>query len=117
MMRSGMTPKQRDILLIPIPFTDLQAIKRRPVLVLSNDNYNKMFDDIVVAAITSNVQMKQYSVMIEASDIQEGLLKQTSIVRADKIYTLNKQIILKRFGRLKAEKYTVVINAIQKLIG
>ncbi len=28
--------KQRDILLIPIPFTDLTAQRRRPVLVVSN---------------------------------------------------------------------------------
>lgn len=47
--------KQGDILLIPIPFTDLTSSKRRPVLVVSNDEYNKVTRDIVVAAITSNL--------------------------------------------------------------
>ncbi|MBI4546763.1 MAG: type II toxin-antitoxin system PemK/MazF family toxin [Ignavibacteriae bacterium] len=111
-----MTPKQRDILLIPIPFTDLQAVKRRPVLVLSNDNYNESTDDIVVAAITSNIEEKQFGVLIEASDVQEGLLKRTSLIRADKIYTLNQQIIVKRFRRLKQETYRNVVNAIRTLI-
>jgi len=29
-------PDQRDILLIPIPFTDLTSQRRRPVIVISN---------------------------------------------------------------------------------
>jgi len=33
-------PEQGEILLIPIPFSDLQSVKKRPVLVISNDNYN-----------------------------------------------------------------------------
>jgi len=33
-------PNQRDILLIPIPFTDLTSQRRRPVVVISNDEYN-----------------------------------------------------------------------------
>lgn len=32
-------PKQGDIVLIPVPFTDLSSTKRRPVIVVSNDNY------------------------------------------------------------------------------
>jgi mRNA interferase MazF len=47
--------KQGDILLIPYPYSDLTAIKQRPVLVLSNSYYNESHQDIVVAAITSNV--------------------------------------------------------------
>lgn len=48
-----MTPKQRDIVLVPLPFTDLTSVKRRPVLVLSNDSHNRRGQDVVVSAITS----------------------------------------------------------------
>ena len=33
--------EQGDIVLIPIPFTDLSSQKRRPVIVISNDAYNR----------------------------------------------------------------------------
>ena len=32
---------QGAIVLIPVPFTDLSARKRRPVVVISNDAYNQ----------------------------------------------------------------------------
>jgi mRNA interferase MazF len=34
-------PEQGDIVLIPVPFTDLSAQKRRPVIVISNKAYNR----------------------------------------------------------------------------
>jgi mRNA interferase MazF len=40
MMKIGTRPEQGDILLIPIPFTDLSSQKRRPVIVISNNEYN-----------------------------------------------------------------------------
>ncbi|HLR69697.1 type II toxin-antitoxin system PemK/MazF family toxin [Virgibacillus alimentarius] len=32
--------KQGDIVLIPVPFSDLKTHKQRPVLIISNDSYN-----------------------------------------------------------------------------
>ena len=52
-------PEQGNILLIPIPFTDLSSQKRRPVIVISNDDYNRQTADIVVVAMTSNVTVAQ----------------------------------------------------------
>jgi mRNA interferase MazF len=52
--------RQGDILLIPFPFSDLSSTKQRPVLVLSNSEYNWSQQDIVVAAITSNVTERDY---------------------------------------------------------
>ena len=40
-----MQPKHGDIVLIPIPFTDLSAQKQRPVVVISNDDYNHTAPD------------------------------------------------------------------------
>jgi len=47
-------PEQGDILLVPIPFTDLSSQKRRPVIVISNNSYNQKTTDLVVMAMTSN---------------------------------------------------------------
>lgn len=102
--------KQGDILLIPIPFSDLTSNKKRPVLVLSNDDYNCKTEDIIVAAITSNLTTKDYTVMLSSSDLDEGTLKMDSCIRVDKIYTLSKSIVIGRFGAVK--KY--VIDAVRE---
>jgi len=93
--------KQGDILIIPIPFSNLTSSKKRPVLVLSNSKYNNRMNDILVAAITSNITEKEYSILITNESLEIGTLKVDSCIRADKIYTLSKDIIIKTFGRIK----------------
>ena len=109
-------PKQGEILLIPIPYTDLQAVKRRPVLVLSNDHYNSSRNDILVASITSNLINNEFGIVLESADLEEGTLARTSMIRFDKLYCLNQRIIVKKFGRLKREKYIAVTNKIREFI-
>jgi mRNA interferase MazF len=46
-------PKQRDIVLIAVPYADLSAAKRRPVLILSSDVHLRQSPDMLVATITS----------------------------------------------------------------
>jgi len=91
-------PKQGDILLIPIPFTDLTSKKRRPVIVISNDQYNRKTGDIIVVAMTSNPQVTDYSLSITSSDLIEGALNRPGKIRVDKIYTLSQAIVAKTFG-------------------
>src|SRR5271165_2574867 len=43
-----------DILLVPFPFTNATASKKRPAVVVSNRNYNSSKPDIVVMAITAS---------------------------------------------------------------
>jgi mRNA interferase MazF len=100
--------RQGDIVLIPFPYSDLSTTKQRPVLVLSNTTYNKSQSDLVVAAITSNLISKTYSIKITADDLDEGQLRATSAVRADKIYTFSNQIVIKKFGHLKTPIFSEV---------
>lgn len=80
---------QRAIVLIPVPFTDLRAAKRRPVLVLSSTSHNKKSPDIIVAAITSNLASGGRTVGLGSGDFDIGSLPAQSLVRVDKIYTLS----------------------------
>jgi len=109
--------KQGDIVLMPLPFTNLMAQKRRPVLVLSNNKYNETTDDLIVAAITSVLDAKPYSVLFSNRDMAEGMLKTDSCIRADKIYTMSQDIVLKRFGRVKSEIVDDVIRKLFEIIG
>jgi len=56
--------EQGDIVIIPVPFTDLSSQKRRPVIVISNNMYNRKTKDIVVVALTSNPTETDYSFTI-----------------------------------------------------
>lgn len=60
--------KQGDILLIPFPYSDMTTAKQRPILVLSNSEYNESHQDIVVAALTSNLRDKDFSIQIISDD-------------------------------------------------
>lgn len=93
-------PEQGDIVLIPVPFTDLSSSKRRPVIVVSCDAYNRATDDMIVVAMTSNPAPAPYSFTITSSDLALGSLNRPGTVRVDKIYTLSQGLIAATFGRV-----------------
>lgn len=93
-------PKQGDLVLIPIPFTDLSSRKRRPVIVISNDDYHRTSSDVVVVAMTSNPAVVPYSFVLTSADLEGGSLNRPGTVRVDKIYTLANSLVVKTFGRV-----------------
>jgi mRNA interferase MazF len=105
---------QGELVLIPVPFTDLSASKKRPVLVISNDAYNAANQDIIVVAVTSN--LAQQGIPITTSDLKQGQMPKPSLVRADKLYTLNQGIVVKRIGFVADVILDAVRNEIVNLI-
>jgi mRNA interferase MazF len=95
-----MRPNQGDIVLVPVPFTDLTAHRRLPVIVVSHDAYHAATQDFVCVAMTSNLKDEPYSFVIDNPDLAEVALNRPGRVRADKIFTLAQGIIAARFGRV-----------------
>jgi mRNA interferase MazF len=97
---------QGDIVLVPFPFTDLSATKRRPVLVLSNGGYNRSGMDFICCGITSNLEGDaRHSVPIDDSCMESGFILQPSRIKTDKIVTLERSLIVKAIG--KANQATI----------
>jgi len=92
--------KRGDIILVPFPFTDLSSAKVRPALVLSPKREKSL--DMIVCFISSQITAENaHSVRIEPK-VGNGL-KVTSIVRFDKIATLDRRIALGVLGRVSSE--------------
>jgi mRNA interferase MazF len=113
-----MQPKQRDICLVPIPFSDLRAVKRRPVVIISNDGYHATHVDCLVMAITSQIDpRREYGLTFSTKDLIEGQLPKESQIRADKVYSVHQRILIRRFGRLAEKKYLAALTLLQALTG
>src|SRR3989344_4546802 len=99
-MMFGIKFKQKDILIVPFPYTDFSSVKQRQVLVLSKDEYNLNTEDIIVCGITSNLKDAKHSILIDNKDLIEGNIPLTSRVKIDKIITLNKSLVKKKIGSI-----------------
>jgi mRNA interferase MazF len=109
-------PEQGDIVLVPVPFTDLSSQKRRPVIVISNDAYNRTAADIVVVAMTSNPAVSPFSLPIASVDLVEGTLNRPGMVRVDKVYTLAQSIVVKKFGKVLPQFIRQIRQLLEALI-
>jgi mRNA interferase MazF len=109
-------PLQGEIVLLPVPFTDLSSQKRRPVVVVSNDAYHRSTTDMVVVAMTSNPASVEYGFVIESVDLERGRLNRPGTVRVDKIYTLSQSLIVAHFGHVRRDVLDRVRQRLEELL-
>ncbi|GAF99280.1 unnamed protein product [marine sediment metagenome] len=102
-MNSGKMPKPGDIILTKIQFTDSFEIKTRPALVLFEE-----FDNIIVAGITSNPNMKGIPITKK-----EGAIKE-SVIKLNYIFTISKNMISKILFHLNPKKKKQVFDELIK---
>ena len=109
-------PEQGDIVLVPVPFTDLTSTKRRPVIVLSNDRYLRSSPDMLVVAMTSNPAPSPYGFTIDTPDLVRGRLNHAGTVRVDKVFTLSQQLGTRIFGQVNAAVLDRVRSVLSALV-
>ena len=107
-MNAGIHIKQRAIVLVLFPYSDLSDTKKRPVLVISNDRFNSRNDDVICCLITSNPKDVQHGVYISKRDMEAGFLEFDSKIKPYRLFSVNKSIIYKTLGILSVEKYAFI---------
>ena len=111
------TYRQRDIVLVPFPFSDLSSQKVCPVLILSNDEYNKHMADVLVCGLTTHLEPTPYSINIDVTDVEQpGTLRHRSKIKADAIVSLEQSLFLKKIACLKSPVFLEVVAKIELLI-
>lgn len=89
-----------DVVVVPFPFTDRQASKRRPALVVSSRKFNGKTRHGVLAMITS-AEQSSWPGDVPISDLDSAGLPSECLVRL-KLFTLDQRLIIKRAGALSA---------------
>jgi len=89
-----------DIVLVPLPFTDLTTSKKRPALVVSPDSYNSG-SDVIIAFITSQLNTLPRPGDHLIIDWQASGLPKPSRLRM-KLATISRRIVIKKLGHLAA---------------
>jgi mRNA interferase MazF len=96
-MRLGKMFNFGDVVLAEVQFTDTFEIKTRPALVLFEEEGN-----VIVAGITSNMQMRGVKLTRK-----EGAIKE-SIIKLNYIFTISEKMAKKRLFKLSEEKKSLV---------
>ena len=106
------------VVLVPFPFTDLSAQKVRPAVILSQKNTG---GDVTVAFVSSKVPRKMHVFYILITKTNAGFnntgLKIDSVIKVNKIATLDKKIILGELGTLDISTRKAVDRKLKLFFG
>lgn len=107
---------QRDVVLVPFPFSDLSADKFRPVVVMSNDSYNSKFKDFIAIPLTSNSHVRDHTVKVTASELESGSLPIARNAKVDRIFSLKQKLAKRKFGRLRQDAFDSIRHELYRVI-
>ncbi len=109
-----MSYKPSDVLVVPFPFTDSSAVKRRPALVLSAEQFQDRSGHLVCAMITSQ-ENRGWPLDVALSDLKSAGLTHASVARM-KLFTLDERFVLRKAGRLGETDRRAVQRSLKLLL-
>ncbi|MDO8569687.1 MAG: type II toxin-antitoxin system PemK/MazF family toxin [bacterium] len=103
-----------DLVLVPFPFTDLSGQKVRPALILYAERKG---EDCIVAFLSSVKNKKIYPFDFVIKPSKRNGLKMNSVVKINKIATLEKRIVLGQLGTLESVELNKIDAKLKLLFG
>jgi len=104
---------QREIVLVPFPYSDLTASKQRPALIISNSLVNKS-EDRICCLITSNSINE--GILIENKNFESGKLPFKSWVKVNRIFTVNEKIIRRKLCIINKDFHKRLLVEINRIL-
>lgn len=90
-----------DVVLVEFPFTDLSQTKLRPALVLwASTTENEVTLCFISSQNVSNLRPTEFALNASDLEFQSTGLRVSSKVRVSRITTLERQLIIRRLGKL-----------------
>ncbi len=105
-----------DVVLVPFPFTDQTAAKKRPAVVVSSVAYNRNRPDNILMAVTSQMQSPGYFGDVAVAEWQQAGLIKPSLIKPI-FTTIEKGLVLRKLGRLSEKDRTALKKAIKTVLG
>ena len=103
-----------DVVVVPFPFVDFAADKRRPAVVLSHATFNEAHGHSICAMITTAARSKWRSdVAIE--DLKPAGLNRPCVIRW-KLFTLPNEFILRRAGSLASRERDNIVTVARSVL-
>ena len=101
-----------DVVVVPFPFTDLQASKRRPAVVLATFARG----DLLICQITSRSESHSAAVAINAADFMRGGIDRPSVALPHRLVTVHEAVILRAAGALTPSKLAELVERVCAVI-
>jgi mRNA interferase MazF len=101
--------KPYSVVTVPFPFTDKDYTKKRPALVISQEEYQKYTHHCVLAMITS-AKKSLWENDVPIQDIETAGLPGPSVIRL-KLFTLDERLIIGELGKLSKKDKEAVRNS------
>ena len=106
-----------DVVLVPFPFTDQTAAKKRPAVIISSDRYHERRPDVIVMAVTSQILRPAGAIgEVLISDWQGAGLPKASLIKPV-IASIEQGLILRKLGSLQGGDAQALRSALRQVIG
>ena len=116
MASSDPAPRRFDVVIVPFPYADQLAEKRRPALVVSADVFNRKHGLLWVAMITSATNPR-WDGDVPLSDAGKAGLPAPSVIRTAKIATIEPGRVIRIAGRIDGKTAKAVRAQLTAIVG
>jgi mRNA interferase MazF len=105
-----------DLVLVPFPFTDQTAAKKRPAVVVSSAVYHRDRPDVILMAVTSQPPLgSRVGEVVVARWREAGLLKPSVIKPV--LATVARELLIRKLGRLAEADVELLRGALRVVLG